>query len=146
MDMLNILTQAPYYSGCLSIGIYLESILAFKLQNIRYSFKNLCYFKIFHLKIPFCKWTQINAEMSFRALRFCHSERSEESYSFAQGRLREESDTKCHPEQSEGSYLVPSLTLRTSFGLCPQNDSSAVFCKNLCPIKKGIKFDISLLP
>src|SRR3990167_5500767 len=79
MDMLNILTQAPYYSGCLSIGIYLESILAFKLQNIRYSFKNLCYFKIFHLKIPFCKWTQINAEMSFRTLRFCHSERSEES-------------------------------------------------------------------
>jgi hypothetical protein len=33
-----------------------------------------------------------------RECRVCHSERSEESLPLAQGKLREESDTKCHPE------------------------------------------------
>ena len=53
--------------------------------------------------------TQMDKEMSFRTLRFCHSERSEESRCFAKGRLREESDPEGHSERSEESHRVPSL-------------------------------------
>ena len=51
----------------------------------------------------------------------CHFERSEGFRFLAQGKLREESDTKCHPERSEDSHEFLRFA-QDMLRLTPQND------------------------